>query len=216
MPHLETCWMQGRYAPTTPHVATWWYWFEKKMELCASAWTSRLNVHTKKDSYLLPWIQEMLESMVGITHFSTMDFKTGFWQVKMAPESQQYTAFTVGNLGFYQFNCMPSGLCNAPATFQCLMQNMLGELNLTYCVIYLDDVIVFGHTEEEHLEHLCIMFEQFHEFNLKSEPSTLVKKMCMQWRSSQCQKPSPKSSLMYWGRKLKWAQCSCHPRHGKW
>ena len=70
----------------------------------------------------------------------------------MAPESQQYTAFMVCNLGFYEFMRMPFGLCNVPVTFQHLMQNMLGELNLTYSAIYLDDVIVFGHTEEEHLE----------------------------------------------------------------
>ena len=77
----------------------------------------------------------------------------------------------MGNLGFYEFTRMPFGLCNAPMTFQCLMQNTLGELNLTYCVIYLDEVIVFRHTEEEYLEHLCIMFECFREFNLKSKPS---------------------------------------------
>ena len=102
----------------------------------------RLNVLTKKDPYLLPQIQEVLESMAGRAHFSTMDFKSGFWQVKMVPESQQYTTFTVGNLGYYKFTCMPFGLCNAPATFQCLMQNTLGKLNLTYCIIYLDDVIL--------------------------------------------------------------------------
>ena len=108
--------------------------------------------------------------MTGDMHFPTMDFKSGFWQVKMAPDSKQYTTFTVGNLGFYEFTHMPFGLCNAPATFQCLMQNMLGELNLTYCVIYLNDVIVFGHTKEEHLENLCIIFEWFCEFNLKLKP----------------------------------------------
>ena len=101
-----------------------------------------LNARTKKDSYPLPWIQEALESMAGLAHFSSMDFKLGFWQIKMAPGSQQYTAFTVGNLGFYVFTHMPFGLCNAPATFQHLMQNTLGELNLTYCVSYLDDVIL--------------------------------------------------------------------------
>ena len=85
----------------------------------------------------------------------------------MAPDSQQYTAFTVGNLGFYEFTHMPFGLCNGPATFQCLMQNMLGELNLTYIVINLDDVIVFGQTEEKHLECLRMVFEWFRKFNLK-------------------------------------------------
>ena len=100
-----------------------------------------------------------------------MDFKSGFWQVRMVPESQQYTTFTVGNLGFYEFTRMPFGLCNMPATFQHLTQNTLGELNLTYCVIYLDDVIVFGHMEEEHLEFLRVVFECFREFNLKLKPS---------------------------------------------
>ena len=130
-----------------------------------------LNVWTKKDLYPLPHIQEALESMAGSAHFSSMDFKSGFWQIKMAPESQQYTAFTVGNLRFYEFTRMPVRLCNAPATFQHLMQNTLGELNLKYCMIYLDDVIIFGHTEEEHLERLCIVFKRSWEFNLKLKPS---------------------------------------------
>ena len=130
-----------------------------------------LNMHTKKDSYPLIRIQEALESMVGLAHFSSMDFKSGFWQIKMAPGSQQYMAFTVGNLGFYEFTRMLFGLCNAPTMFQHLMQNTLGELNLTYCVIYLDDIIVFGHTEEEHLECLRVVFKKFQEFNLKLKPS---------------------------------------------
>ena len=128
----------------------------------------RLNAWMKKDSHSLTRIQEALESMA---HFSSMDFKSGFWQIKMAPESQQYTAFTVGNPRFYEFTHMLFGLCNVPAMFQHLMQNTLGELNLTYCVIYLDDIIVFGHTEEEHLEHLHIMFKRFREFILKLKPS---------------------------------------------
>ena len=130
-----------------------------------------LNACMKEDSYPLPRIQEALESMAGSAHFSSMDLKSGFWQIKMAPGSQQYMAFTVGNLGFYEFTRMPFRLCNAPAMFQCLMQNTLGELNLTYCVIYLDDVIVFGCMEEEHLECLRVVFERFREFNLKLKPS---------------------------------------------
>ena len=130
-----------------------------------------LNVCMKKDLYSLPQIQEALESMVGSAQFSSMDFKLGFWQIKMALGSQQYMAFMVGNLGFYKFTRMQFGLCNTPSMFQQLMQNTLGELNLTYCVIYLDDVIVFGCMEEEHLECLCVVFERFREFNLKLKPS---------------------------------------------
>ena len=116
-------------------------------------------------------IQEALESMEGLAHFLSMGFKSGFWQIKMDLGSQQYTAFTVGNFGFYEFTRMPFGLCNAPAMFQHLMQNTLGELNLTCCVIYLDDIIVFGRTEEEHLEHLHVVFERFQDLNLKLKPS---------------------------------------------
>ena len=220
----------------------------------------RLNAQTKKDSYPLPQIQEVLKSMAGATHFSTMDFKSRFWQVRMVPESQQYTAFMVGNLGFYEFTHLSFGLCNAPVTFQCLMQNTLGKFNLTYCVIYLDDVIVFGHMEEEHLECLHIIFEQFCKFNLKLKPSKCLffnqrlYTLCimfpmrgsapaeitsMQWRSSLCQRPLPKfthsadswaitgtlskdslkllgHSMMYLGKKSRWAQYSCQLRHRKW
>ena len=130
-----------------------------------------LNTQTKKDLYPLLCIQKGLESMVASAHFLSMDFRSGFWQIKMAPESQQYTTFMVSNLRFYEFTHMPFGLCNTPATFQHLIQNMLGELNLMYCIIYLDDVIIFGRTEEEHLEHLHIVFERFLEFNLKLKPS---------------------------------------------
>ena len=131
----------------------------------------RLNSRTKKDAYPLPQMQETMESMVVTRFFSTMDLKSGFWQVKMAKDSQQYTAFTVGSMGVYEFLRMPYGLCNAPATFQRLMQNCLRELNLTYALIYLDDVIVFSQTEEEHLHRLRVVFGRFLEHRLKLKPS---------------------------------------------
>ena len=131
----------------------------------------RLHSQTKKDAYPLPRMQETMESMVGAWFFSMMDLKSGFWQVKMAKDSQQYTAFTVGSMGVYEFLRMPYGLCNAPATFQRLMQNCLGELNLTYALIYLDDIIVFSQTEEEHLHRLRVVFARFLEYGLKLKPS---------------------------------------------
>ena len=111
----------------------------------------KLNTRTKKDSFPLPHMQETMESMVGAQFFSSMDLKSGFWQVRMSEKSQQYTVFTVGSLGVYEFLRMLYRLCNAPATFQRLMQNCLGELNLTYALVYLDDVIVYSKTEEDHL-----------------------------------------------------------------
>ena len=110
-----------------------------------------------------------MESMVGARFFSSMDLKSGFWQIRMSEKSRQYTAFTVGSLGMYEFLRMPYGLCNAPATFQRLMQNCLGELNLTYALVYLDDVIVYSKMEEDHLHRLQAVFERFHEHGLRAE-----------------------------------------------
>ena len=79
---------------------------------------------------------------------------------------KQYTAFTVGNLGFFECNHMPFGLSNAPATFQWLMQNCLGKLNLIYCLIYLDDIVIFSQMAEEHLHWLQVVLNQFRKYNL--------------------------------------------------
>ena len=132
---------------------------------------SHFNASTKKDCYPLLRIQEALDSLVGAGHFSCLDLKFSFWQIKMDKSSKQYTAFMVSNLGFFEFNCIPFGLCNAPATFQQLMQNCLGELNLIYCLIYLDNIVIFSWTTEEHLHWLHVVFDWFREHNLKLKPS---------------------------------------------
>ena len=97
----------------------------------------------KKGSYPLPRIQAALESLVGAGHFSCLDLELGFCQIKMEEAS------------------------NVPAMFQRFMQNCLGELNLIYCLIYLDDLIMFLQTAEEHLHRLHIVFNQLREYNLK-------------------------------------------------
>ena len=119
----------------------------------------------------MPRICETLESLARVAHYSTFDLNSGFWQVPMDKESKQYTAFTLGSMGLYECKSMPFGLCNAPLTFQRLMQNCLGELNLTYCLIYLDDVIVFSGTPEEHLQRMRVVFNRLQEHGLKLKPS---------------------------------------------
>ena len=131
----------------------------------------RLNALTCKDSHPLPRISEMLDSLAGSAFYSTFDLTLGFWQVPMAEDSKQFTAFTLGSMGLFECDRMPFGLCNAPATFQRLMQNCLGELNLTYCLIYLDDVIVYSKTPEEHLLHMRVVFDHLREHGLKLKPS---------------------------------------------
>ena len=127
-------------------------------------------MHVKKDSYPLPRIQEALESVVSAGHFLCLDCKLGFWQIKMEEASKQNTAFTVINLGFFECDHMPFGLCNMLTTFQRLMQNCLGKLNLIYCLIYLYNIIVFSQTVEKYLHRLHVVFDWFREYNLKLKP----------------------------------------------
>ena len=104
----------------------------------------KLNDLTKKDSYPLPRIDCTLDELAGSTWFSTLDLKSGYWQVEVEEKDRKKTAFSVGN-GLWQYNVIAFGLCNAPATFERLMENVLGDLR---CLIYLDDVIVHASTFE--------------------------------------------------------------------
>ena len=107
-----------------------------------------LNSHTIKDVYSLPRIDETLDCLGGSIIFTSLDIKSGYWQVEMDEMSKQLTAFTVGPLGFYECERMPFGLTNATATFQRLMESCLGDLHLNWCIIYLDDIIVFSKTPQ--------------------------------------------------------------------
>ena len=114
----------------------------------------KLNNRTIKDGYSLPRIEDTLDCLHGTVWFSTLDLKSGYRQVELEEEAKPLTAFTMGLLGFCECECMPFGLTNAPATFQRLMESCLGELHLNWCIIYLDDIIVFRRTPEEHLHRL--------------------------------------------------------------
>ena len=118
-----------------------------------------LSMCMKKDSYPLPRVQEASESLIGAGHFSCLDLKLGFWQIKMEEALKQYTAFTVCNFVFFECDCMPSGLCNVLAMFQRMMQNCLGKLNLIYYLIYLENIMMFLQTAEEHLHRLQVVFD---------------------------------------------------------
>ena len=100
-----------------------------------------------------------------------MDLKSGFWQVKMSEDSCQYMAFTVGSMGVYEFLRMPYSLCNALVMFQHLMQNCLSELNLSFTMVYLDNMIVYSEMPEDHLTWLQAIFDHFAHHGLKLKPS---------------------------------------------
>ena len=112
----------------------------------------KLNSRTIKDTYSLPRIEESLDCLNGACIFSLLDLKSGYWQVELDDESIPLTAFNVGPLGFYECVRMPFGLTNAPATFQRLMESCLGEMHLNWCIIYLDDIIIFSKLQRNTLK----------------------------------------------------------------
>ena len=131
----------------------------------------KLNEATLKDAYPLPRIEDNLDTLGGSTWFSTLDLISGFWQVEMDAESKAKTAFSVGRGGLYQFRRMPFGLCNAPATFQRLMEKVLSGLQWEIAVLYIDDIVVFGNTVEQHLDRLESIFSRLRKAGLKLKPS---------------------------------------------
>jgi len=126
-----------------------------------------LNKRTIKDSYALPRIEEILDTISGAKYFTVLDMKSGYHQVEIEEAHKERTAFTLGPLGFYEFNRLPFGLSNSPATYQRLMEDCLSDLNMKICFVYLDDLIIFSDTFEEHIERLDIVFNRLRECNLK-------------------------------------------------
>ena len=130
----------------------------------------RVNDLTLKDSYPLPRIDDSINTLRGSKWFSTLDLASGYWQVPMDLKDIDKTAFTTP-FGLYHFTVMPFGLANAPATFERMMEQVLSGLHWEICLIYIDDVIVFSRTFEEHLVRLHQVLSRIKEANLKLSPS---------------------------------------------
>ena len=130
-----------------------------------------LNNQTIKDAQSLPRIEDSLDYLDGAAIFTSLDLQSGYWQVEMTEASKPLTAFTVGPLGFYKCVWMPFGLINALATFQHLMETCLGKIHLKWCIIYLNDIIAFSKTPEEHIERLRGVFEKLSAAGLRLKPS---------------------------------------------
>ncbi|GBM83654.1 Retrovirus-related Pol polyprotein from transposon 297 [Araneus ventricosus] len=114
---------------------------------------------TIKDSYPLLRIDDTLDALNGSQWFSTLDLKSGYWQIEIEPEDKEKTAFTTGQ-GLWQFKVMPFGLCNAPATFERLMETVLRGLTSKACLVYHDDNVIVGRTFEEHLNNIRKVFHR--------------------------------------------------------
>lgn len=125
-----------------------------------------LNSRTIPDQYTTPCIEDALNALSGSQWFSVLDLRSGYYQIAMSEEDKEKTAFFCP-LGFFQFERMPQGITGAPATFQRLMEKAVGDMNLLQVLVYLDDLIVFGKTLEEHEERLLKVLDRLGEVGLK-------------------------------------------------
>ena len=130
----------------------------------------QLNSRTVKDSYALPRIDDILEGLAGSHYFSVLDMKSGYHQIEIQDEHKPRSAFTVGPLGLYEYIRMPFGMSNAPGTYQRLMDECLDGLSHHICHVYLDDVIVFSDSFEEHVSRLRQVFSRLHDVGIKLSP----------------------------------------------
>ena len=138
----------------------------------------RLNNSTKKDAFPLPRIDDSLNSLNGQSWFSTLDLASGYWQVRLSEDAKPKTAFATHS-GLFQFAVMPFGLCNAPATFERLMSQVMRGLHWKRCLVYIDDILVFGHDFESALESLELVLIRVAEYGLQ-----LKSTKCNLFRSS--------------------------------
>lgn len=124
----------------------------------------RLNRLTKK-VYPLPRIDDSLDQLAGSSYLSIIDLKSGYWQVPMEQEDREKAACCTPD-GLFEFTRMPFGLTGAPATFQRLMDEVLAAHKWHECMVYLDDILVFGRTLEEHNQRLAKILSRLREANL--------------------------------------------------
>lgn len=118
----------------------------------------RLNSVTKRDVYPLPRIDDALDCLHSASYFSSIDLRSGYWQIPVHSMDKEKTAFVTPD-GLYEFNVMPFGLCNAPATFERFMDTILRGLKWNICMCYLDDVVIFGRTFSEHNERVELVLK---------------------------------------------------------
>ena len=129
----------------------------------------KLNDKSDLDAYPLPLIEDILDGLSKAKFFSAFDLSSGFWQIPLEEDSKKYTAFSTQE-GHFEFNRLPFGLKNSPSTFQRMMDTVLRGLIGKICFVYLDDIVVYGSTIEEHNKNLVTVLERLRQTGLRLQP----------------------------------------------
>jgi len=130
----------------------------------------KVNAVTKKDKYPLPRIDEAFDALAKAKFFSTIDLTSGYHQLPVAEESKEITAFSTRK-GHYEYNRVPMGMTNSPATFQRNMELILRGLTWQNCLVYVDDIIVFSGSFDDHLQQVQTVLGRLQGANLRIKPS---------------------------------------------
>lgn len=157
---------------------------DKVIEISSSPWAAPIVLSKKKDgsyricpdfrdvnkvtigdSYPIPTISDLFDRLGGSSYFSTLDARSGYWQIQMEESSKEKTAFITKN-GLFQWKVMPFGLKNAPSTFQRCMDTLFSDYKFKFLMVYLDDIIIFSKSLEDHMNHLKLVFERIREANM--------------------------------------------------
>lgn len=140
---------------------------DKTLRFCVDY--RKLNSVTKRDVYPLPRIDDALDRLRNARYFSSLDLKSGYWQIEVDERDREKTAFVTPD-GLFEFKVLPFGLCSAPATFQRMMDTVLAGLKWQSCLVYLDDVVVFSASFEEHLYRLRLVLGAISSAGLTIKP----------------------------------------------
>ena len=129
----------------------------------------RVNQITIKDSYPLPHIEETIGQLSGSSYFSKMDMKSGYFQLPINEKDKAKTAF-ITSRGLWEFNVLPQGLKNSPPSFQRVLNNLLANGRWDFCLIYLDDIIIYSKSFNEHCQHLNDVLTVLNQANFQLNP----------------------------------------------
>ena len=168
---LQELLQQGAIIPSTSPFAAPVLFVKKKdgsLRLCVDY--RLLNQQTIRNKFPLPAIDDLLDSLGGAQWFSKLDLMSGYHQIRIEPQDEHKTAFST-RWGHYQFRVMPFGLTNAPATFQSFMNHILAPFLNKFVVVYLDDILIFSRTKEEHFEHVRAVLDVLKSHKLIAKKS---------------------------------------------